>query len=95
MSLSYIILNYLYLNLSEKKFLKTSSEYNLHKNKICNNGGIVFSTVIIIFLLYLNFTNGLMMDWEKEFLAQKFLYCFYFIFIKCNYRSILWITSCL
>ena len=82
MSLSYIILNYLYLNLSEKKsFLKTSSEYNLHKNKICNNGGIVFSTVIIIFLLYLNFTNGLMMDWEKEIPRPEIFYIVFILFL--------------
>ena len=82
MSLSYIILNYLYLNLSEKKnFLKTSSEYNLHKNKICNNGGIVFSTVFIIFLLYLNFTNGLMMDWEKEIPRPEIFYIVFILFL--------------
>ena len=82
MSISYIILNYLYLNLSEKKsFLKTSSEYNLHKNKICNNGGIVFSTVFIIFLLYLNFTNGFMMDWEKEIPRPEIFYIVFILFL--------------
>ena len=67
MSISYTILNYLYLNLSvKKKFLKTSSEYNLHKNEICNNGGIVFSSIFILFLIYLNLTDGFMLDWENE-----------------------------
>ena len=83
MSISYVILNYLYLKLSEKKsFLKTSSEYKLHKNKIYNNGGIVFSTVIIIFLLFK------LHKWSYDGLGKRnssprnFLYCFYFIFIK-------------
>ena len=53
----------------------------LHKNKICNNGGIVFSTVIIIFLLYLNFTNGLMMDWEKEIPRPEIFYIVFILFL--------------
>ena len=82
MSTSYIILNYLYLKLSEKKsFLKTSSEYNLHKNKVCNNGGIVFSTIFIIFLLYLSFTNGFMLDWEKEIPRPEIFYIVFILFL--------------
>ena len=82
MSTSYIILNYLYLKLSEKKsFLKTSSEYKLHKKKVCNNGGIVFSTIFIIFLLYLSFTNGFMLDWEKEIPRPEIFYIVFILFL--------------
>ena len=82
MSISYVILNYLYLKLSEKKsFLKTSSEYNLHKNKVCNNGGIVFSSVFIIFLLYLSFTNGFMVNWEKEIPRPEIVYIVFILFL--------------
>ena len=82
MSISYIILNYLYLKLSEKKsFLKTSSEYNLHKNKVCNNGGIVFSSIFFIFLLYLSFKNGFTVNWEKEIPRPEIVYIVFILFL--------------
>jgi len=82
MSISYVILNYLYLKLSEKKsFLKTSSEYKLHKNKVCNNGGIVFSSIFIIFLIYLSFTNGFMVNWEKEIPRPEIVYIVFILFL--------------
>ena len=83
MSISYTILNYLYLKLSEKKkFLKTSSEYNLHRNEVCNNGGIVFSSVFIIFLLYLSLTDGFMLDWEKEIPRPEIIYIVFILFLS-------------
>ena len=82
MSVSYTILNYLYLKLSvKKKFLKTSSEYNLHKKEICNNGGIVFSSIFILFLTYLNLTDGFMLDWENEIPRPQTLYIVFVIFL--------------
>ena len=82
MSTSYIVLNYFYLKLSEKKkFLKVNSEYGLHKNKICNNGGIVFSSIFIIFIFYLSLTNGFLLDWEKEIPRPEILYIVFILFL--------------
>ncbi len=81
MSTSYMVLNYFYLKLSEKKdFLKINSEYGLHKNKVCNNGGIVFSSIFIIFVFYLSLTNGFLLDWQKEMPRPEILYIVFILF---------------
>lgn len=84
MSICYSVLNYIYLNYSKKKdFLKTSSEYKLHKEKICNNGGLVFSLIFIIFFGYQSLTNGFILDWEKEIPRPEIFYIiFIFFFIS-------------
>ena len=77
----YIIINYYYLNLSKKiDLLKVSSEHKLHKDKVCNNGGIVFSTFFIFFFSLLYLSNNLTINWTNEIPRPYILFIVFIIF---------------
>ncbi len=81
MVICYLVANYYYLNLSKKIVsLKVSSEYKLHKGKICNNGGIIFSSIFIIFFSLLYLSNNLNINWYNEVPRPYILFLVFIIF---------------
>jgi UDP-N-acetylmuramyl pentapeptide phosphotransferase/UDP-N-acetylglucosamine-1-phosphate transferase len=81
MVICYLVANYYYLNLSKKIVsLKVSSEYKLHKSKICNNGGIIFSSIFIIFFSLLYLSNNLNINWYNEVPRPYSLFLVFIIF---------------
>ena len=80
MSFIYLLINFYYLKLSNKiNILKTSSEYNLHEKKICNNGGLVFSSIFIILFSILYGTDNLIAEWNNN-IPRPYVLFFVFVF---------------
>ena len=72
-SIIYFLSNIFYIKISDKfNILKKKSEFNLHKDKVCNNGGIIF-----ILFFFLNFLISYQLNqklWNVSFIRFEILF---------------------